>query len=59
MVVDQDDVSLEELVSHAEVEQMDLFDAMQLKAVIGICRQSKSMSGTQTIFCITQRQSQT
>jgi transcriptional regulatory protein RtcR len=40
----QDDIDLESVLDRATVAQLDLFDAMQLKAVIAICRQSKSMS---------------
>ena len=40
----QDEVALEDVMTQAEAAQMDLFDAIQLKAVIGICRQSRSMS---------------
>lgn len=40
----EDDVDLETVLDRTTVEQMDLFDAMQLKVVIAVCRQSKSMS---------------
>lgn len=40
----QDDIDLESVLDRATVEQMDLFDAMQLRAVIAVCRQSKSIS---------------
>lgn len=42
--LDQDDIDLESVLDSAAVEQIDLFDAMQLKGVIGICRQSRSLS---------------
>jgi transcriptional regulatory protein RtcR len=42
--IGSEEVALEDVLSKADVEKLDLFDAMQLKAVIGICRQSKSMS---------------
>lgn len=32
------------MMPSAAVEGLDLFDAMQLRAVIGVCRPSKSMS---------------
>jgi transcriptional regulatory protein RtcR len=38
------DVNLDLLLGREAVEQLDLFDAMQLKAVIGVCRNSKSLS---------------
>ena len=41
---DADGVDLEEILGRDQVAQMDLFDVMQLKAVIEICRRSKSMS---------------
>ena len=37
-------VDLEDVLGEAELAGMDLFDAMQLKAVIDVCRRSKSMS---------------
>ncbi len=42
--LDQDDIELESILEKEAVEQMDLFDVMQLKGVIKVCRQSKSMS---------------
>jgi transcriptional regulatory protein RtcR len=36
--------SLEDLFDEEALEQIDLFDRMQLESVIGVCRQSKSMS---------------
>jgi transcriptional regulatory protein RtcR len=39
-----DDVDLEAVMGREAVEQLDLFDAMQLRVVIGVCRQSKSLS---------------
>lgn len=41
---EQDDVELESLMDKADLEKIDLFDAIQLKSVISVCRQSKSMS---------------
>jgi transcriptional regulatory protein RtcR len=41
---EQDEVDLEALMGPGAVERLDLFDAMQLKAVVGVCRRSKSMS---------------
>lgn len=41
---EHDEVDLEDVLSQTEIEKMDLFDVPQLKAVIGICRRSKSMS---------------
>jgi len=38
------DVELEQVMSAEAVAGLDLFDAMQLRAVIGICRASRSMS---------------
>ena len=40
----QDDIVLEVLISPDALSKLDMFDAMQLKSVIGVCRQSKSMS---------------
>ncbi len=40
----QSDVDLENLLEQADLEALDLFDAMQLKSVIDVCRRSKSMS---------------
>ncbi|RJG04700.1 AAA family ATPase [Noviherbaspirillum cavernae] len=42
--IDQGDVDLDAVLGRERVAQLDLFDAMQLKAVIGVCRQSKSLS---------------
>jgi transcriptional regulatory protein RtcR len=42
--IDGDDVDLDSLLGRDAAERLDLFDAMQLKAVIGICRRSKSLS---------------
>ena len=42
--VDEDDVDLEAVMGREAMEQLDLFDAMQLKAVIGLCSRSKSLS---------------
>jgi transcriptional regulatory protein RtcR len=39
-----DGIDLEEVLGRDQIAQMDLFDVMQLKAVIEICRRSKSMS---------------
>ncbi|MES2931878.1 MAG: RNA repair transcriptional activator RtcR [Pseudomonadota bacterium] len=39
-----DTPELESILDQALLAQMDLFDVIQLKAVIGICRQSKSLS---------------
>lgn len=41
---DADEVDLADILGASDAEQLDLFDAMQLKAVIGICHRSKSMS---------------
>ena len=41
---EQNDVDLEDLMSESDFQELDLFDAMQLQAVIGVCRQSKSIS---------------
>jgi transcriptional regulatory protein RtcR len=38
------DVDLEALMGADAAQRLDLFDAMQLKAVIGVCRSSKSLS---------------
>ncbi len=38
------DLDLQQVLDSAEIEQMDLFDAMQLNAVMNICRQSRSIS---------------
>jgi transcriptional regulatory protein RtcR len=38
------DVDLNLLMGRDAAERLDLFDAMQLRAVIGVCRQSKSLS---------------
>jgi transcriptional regulatory protein RtcR len=40
----QGDVVLQNLIGDEAAAQLDLFDAMQLSAVIGICRQTKSLS---------------
>jgi transcriptional regulatory protein RtcR len=40
----QSDVNLEDLLEQSDLEALDLFDAMQLKSVIEVCRRSKSMS---------------
>jgi len=42
--VDPYEVDLETVMDREAVEQLDLFDAIQLKTVIGICHQSKSLS---------------
>ncbi|PWF55639.1 RNA repair transcriptional activator RtcR [Massilia glaciei] len=39
-----DDVDLEQIVGASAYEQMDLFDIVQLKAVVGVCQRSKSLS---------------
>ncbi|AMO97993.1 AAA domain family protein [Collimonas arenae] len=36
--------NLDEVMEREQIEQLDLFDALQLTAVINICRRSKSMS---------------
>jgi transcriptional regulatory protein RtcR len=41
---DGDGVDLGEVIGTAAVSQLDLFDALQLSAVIKVCRQSKSLS---------------
>jgi transcriptional regulatory protein RtcR len=38
------DQSLEELLSHEELEEIDLFDRLQLAAVINVCRESRTLS---------------
>jgi transcriptional regulatory protein RtcR len=38
------DVDLETLLGDEQAAQLDLFDALQLRAVAGICRQSRSLS---------------
>ncbi|MES2049248.1 MAG: RNA repair transcriptional activator RtcR [Pseudomonadota bacterium] len=38
------ETDLHGFLDQTEIEKMDLFDSMQLKAVINVCRQSKSMS---------------
>ena len=40
----EDAVALEELIGEEAAGQLDLFDAMQLQAVIKICRQSRRLS---------------
>jgi transcriptional regulatory protein RtcR len=40
----QSAVALGQLLGEAGLEQLDLFDRMQLESVIAVCRQSKSMS---------------
>lgn len=40
----QGEVGLDECMDSATLAALDLFDAMQLRAVIGVCRQSKSLS---------------
>lgn len=42
--IESGNVVLEDVLSNADVEKLDLFDAMQLKAVLGICLQSKTLS---------------
>lgn len=42
--IESGNVVLDDVLSEADVEKLDLFDAMQLKAVLGICLQSKTMS---------------
>ncbi|AMP02457.1 RNA repair transcriptional activator RtcR [Collimonas pratensis] len=37
-------VDIDEVLERTQIEQMDLFDIMQLQAVIEICRRSKTMS---------------
>lgn len=39
-----DEVVLEELIGAEGASRLDLFDAMQLQAVVKVCRQSKSLS---------------
>ena len=39
-----DEVVLEELIGVEAASRLDLFDAMQLQAVVKVCRQSKSLS---------------
>jgi transcriptional regulatory protein RtcR len=41
---EQNEIDLREIMDGQAVAQIDLFDAVQLKAVIALCRQSKSMS---------------
>lgn len=41
---EQNDVDLEDLMSESDFQELDLFDAMQLQAVIGVCRRSRSIS---------------
>ncbi len=41
---EQSNVNLEDLMEKSDLEALDLFDAMQLKSVIEVCRRSKSMS---------------
>ncbi len=38
------DVDLADVIGEEALQGLDLFDAMQLRAVIGVCRQSKSLS---------------
>lgn len=38
------DVALDQLMDEDALAGLDMFDAMQLKSVIGVCRQSKSIS---------------
>src|SRR4029079_10840581 len=38
------DQSLEELLSREELEEIDLFDRLQLAAVINVCRESRTLS---------------
>jgi transcriptional regulatory protein RtcR len=38
------EVDLAELIGEPALQALDLFDALQLSAVIGVCRQSKSLS---------------
>ncbi|MFJ2988211.1 RNA repair transcriptional activator RtcR [Collimonas sp. NPDC087041] len=42
--VQRGEFHLGEVMERGQIEQLDLFDALQLKAVIDICRRSKSMS---------------
>ncbi|CAN5284627.1 RNA repair transcriptional activator RtcR [soil metagenome] len=42
--ISADNFRLEGLLDDAEIEKIDLFDVMQLRSVIDICRRSKSMS---------------
>lgn len=39
-----DEIDLESILGRDTAEQLDLFDAMQLQVVIGMCRQSRNMS---------------
>ncbi|MET3135520.1 transcriptional regulatory protein RtcR [Oxalobacteraceae bacterium GrIS 1.11] len=41
---DIQEIELDQIMGSEAAAQLDLFDAMQLKAVIGLCRQSKTMS---------------
>lgn len=38
------EVDLADLIGEAALQTLDMFDAMQLSSVIGVCRQSKSLS---------------
>ena len=38
------DVALDELLGEEAASRLDLFDALQLQAVVGVCRRSKSLS---------------
>ena len=42
--VSQDEIALEDLMDDEALANLDLFDALQLKSVIGICRQSRPIS---------------
>lgn len=42
--VARSELDLKDYLDQSALTKMDLFDAMQLKAVLGVCRQSKSMS---------------
>jgi transcriptional regulatory protein RtcR len=45
------EIDLSDYMNASDVEALDLFDAMQLRAVIGICRRSKTMSDAgRTLF---------
>jgi transcriptional regulatory protein RtcR len=41
---EHDDVDLDAIMGRDAVERLDLFDAVQLKAVVSVCRRSKSLS---------------
>ena len=37
-------IELEQILDQQEIEKLDLFDAIQLKAVLGVCKGSKTVS---------------